>query len=326
MAQSSKPRIVVTRKLPDAVEERLLALFDVELNRTDTPFDRAGLIDAVRRADVLAPTITDRIDAGVIEAAGEQLKLIASFGVGVDHIDKAAAAARGIKVTNTPGVLTEDTADLTFALMLAVPRRLGEGMEALKRGEFLGWYPTWMMGRRLGAMRLGIVGMGRIGQAVALRAVSFGMEINYHNRKPVAETLARELRARYWNDLDAMLSAMDMIVLTCPRTPETYRLISAERLARIKPSAYLINTARGDIVDEHALALALESGKLAGAGLDVFEHEPKIDPKLLALKNVVLLPHMGSGTIEARSAMGMKVVANIEAFAKGEQLPDPVAL
>jgi glyoxylate reductase len=324
MTATQKLRLIVTRKLPDDVEHRLSALFDAELNTTDSPFDKTALVQAVKTADVLAPTITDRIDAEIIEAAGPRLKLIANFGVGVDHIDLKAAGARGIAVTNTPGVLTEDTADLTFALMLAVPRRLHEGIRELKNGGFTGWYPTWMMGRRLGGMRLGIVGMGRIGQAVARRAGAFGMEINYHNRNPVQDRLAQALNANYWGDLDEMLARMDMVILTCPRTAETHHLMSAERLKRMKPTAYLINTARGDIVDEYALACALESGELAGAGLDVFEREPKVDAKLMTLKNVVLLPHMGSGTLEARTDMGMKVVANIEAFAGGRDLPDRV--
>ncbi len=324
MSAAPKLHVSVTRKLPDAVEERLKALFDAKLNIEDTPFDKPALLRAVRSADVLAPTITDHIDAEIIEAAGERLKLIANFGVGVDHIDLNAAMARGIAITNTPGVLTEDTADITFALMLSVPRRLSEAIRALEQGAFTGWYPTWMMGRRLGGMRLGIVGMGRIGQAVARRASTFGMEINYHNRKAIDESLAQALGATYWRELDEMLAQMDMVILTCPRTAETYHLMSAERLKRMKPSAYLINTARGDIVDEHALALALESGALAGAGLDVFEREPKVDAKLMKLKNVVLLPHMGSGTLEARNAMGMKVIANIEAHAMGRELPDRV--
>lgn len=324
MITTQKLRLIVTRKLPDEVEDRLSALFDTELNTTDTPFDKAALVHAVRRADVLAPTITDRIDADIIEAAGQRLGLIANFGVGVDHIDLKATKARGIAVTNTPDVLTEDTADLTFALMLAVPRRLREGIDKLERGDFTGWYPTWMMGRRLGGMRLGIVGMGRIGQAVARRASAFGMEINYHNRNPLKDPLARALKAKYWHDLDDMLAQMDMVILTCPRTAETFHLMSAERLKRMKSTAYLINTARGDIVDEHALACALETGEIAGAGLDVFEREPKVDTKLMTLKNVVLLPHMGSGTLEARTDMGMKVVANIEAFAGGRDLPDRV--
>jgi glyoxylate reductase len=319
-------RVIVTRKLPDAVEARLKEAFDAELNPADTPFDRDAMLRAVNEADVLAPSITDRFDGDIIAAASDRLKLIANFGVGIDHIDLRAAAARGIKVTNTPGVLTEDTADLTFALMLAVPRRLWEGARALQAGAFKGWYPTWMMGRALGGMKLGIVGMGRIGQAVANRAKAFGMEIHYHNRRPVAEADAKALAATYWSDLDAMLSEMDMVVLTCPRTPETYHLMTADRLKRMKETAFLINTARGDIVDERALADALETGALAGAGLDVYEFEPKIDEKLRSLENVVLLPHMGSGTIEARTAMGMKVCANIEAFMRGEDLPDRVGV
>ncbi len=322
MSATGKPLVIVTRKLPDAVEARLAALFSAELNAADAPFEAVALQAAAARADILVPTITDRIDARVLDAAGDKLKLIANFGAGLDHIDLKSAAARGIAVTNTPGVLTEDTADLTFALMLMVPRRLSEGMSGLKAGAFTGWYPTWMMGHRLGGMRLGIVGMGRIGQAVASRARAFGMLIHYHNRKPVPEPIAAELDAFYWPDLDAMVAEMDMVVLTCPRTSETYHLFSAERLARMKPTAYLINTARGDIVDEAALAAALKAGRLAGAGLDVFEHEPKINPALLTLPNVVLLPHMGSGTVEARNAMGMKVVANMEAFLEGRELPD----
>jgi glyoxylate reductase len=317
-------RVIVTRKLPDAVESRLRESFDVVLNPTDAPFDKNALKRAVQETDVLAPAITDRIGAEIIEAASDRLKLIANFGVGIDHIDLKAAAARGIAVTNTPGVLTEDTADLTFALMLAVPRRLWEGARELEAGRFTGWYPTWMMGRRLGGMNLGIVGMGRIGQAVARRAKAFGMTIHYHNRREVGVETAQELAATYWDDLDAMLPEMDMVALTCPRTAETYHLMTAERLKRMKPSAYLINTARGDIVDERALAEALEARAIAGAGLDVYEFEPKVDEKLMGLRNVVLLPHMGSGTLEARTAMGMKVFANIEAFSKGEPLPDRV--
>jgi glyoxylate reductase len=324
ISTAPKFHVVATRKLPDAVEVRLSALFPAKLNINDTPLTRQALVQAVQTSDVLVPTITDHIDAEIIEAAGEKLKLIANFGVGIDHIDLKAAAEHDIAVTNTPGVLTEDTADLTFALMLAVPRRLFEGMHILEQGGFTGWYPTWMMGRRLGGMRLGIVGMGRIGQAVARRAKAFGMEINYHNRREVGEAVAKTLGAIFWRDLDDMLAQMDMVILTCPRTAETYHLMSAERMKRMKPSAYLINTARGDIVDEHALALALESGALAGAGLDVFENEPQVDETLLKLNNVVLLPHMGSGTLEARTAMGMKMVANIEAFAKGHDLPDRV--
>jgi glyoxylate reductase len=276
----------------------------------------------MRVADVLVPTITDRIDAHLIAQAGENMKLIANFGNGVDNIDVASALGRSITVTNTPGVLTEDTADMTMALILSVARRLVEGARAIPEGSWAGWSPTWMLGHRITGKRLGIVGMGRIGQAVASRARAFGMLIHYHNRKPVPEPIAAELDAFYWPDLDAMVAEMDMVVLTCPRTSETYHLFSAERLARMKPTAYLINTARGDIVDEAALAAALKAGRLAGAGLDVFEHEPKINPALLTLPNVVLLPHMGSGTVEARNAMGMKVVANMEAFLEGRELPD----
>ncbi len=317
---AAKPLVIVTRKLPQPVETRLAALYGARLNYDDKPFDAAALKCAVAEADILVPAITDRIGADILSAAGTQLKLLANFGAGLDHIDLAAARARGLVVTNTPGVLTEDTADLTMALILGVPRLIPQGMAQLARDDFPGWSPTWMMGRRLDSMKLGIVGMGRIGQAVAARARAFGMEIHYHNRR----RLDAELGAVFWPNLDAMLPVIDMVSLHCPRTPETYHLFNAERLARLREGAYLINTARGDIIDEAALADALASGRLAGAGLDVFEHEPKVHPKLKAQPNAMLLPHMGSGTIEARTAMGDKVIANIAAFLRGEVPPDKV--
>ena len=319
-----KPKVVVTRKLPDPVETRMRELFDTELNLDDRPLDGARLASAVGRADVLVPTITDRIDAAVIAKAGDQLKMIANFGAGVDHIDVAAATERGLIVTNTPGVLTDDTADLTMGLIMAVARRVVEGSEVIQHGEFHGWSPTWMLGRRIGGKRLGIVGMGRIGQALARRARAFGLSIHYHNRKPVPPRIAEELEATYWESLDQMLARMDVISVNCPHTPATYHLLSARRLKLIRPHAILVNTARGEIIDEGSLAAMLEKGELAGAGHDVFEHEPAVNPKLLKQKNVVLLPHMGSATIEGRIDMGEKVIINIKTFADGHKPPDRV--
>ncbi len=319
-----KPKVIVTRKLPDAVETRMRELFDTELNLDDAPMTKAALIDAVGRCDVLAPTITDEVDAEVIAAAGERLKLIANFGAGVDHIDVAAAAAKGIAVTNTPGVLTEDTADLTMALMMAVSRRIVEGANLTQAGGFSGWTPTWMMGRRLTGKRLGIIGMGRIGQAVARRARAFGMSIHYHNRKPVSPRIAEELEATYWESLDQMLARMDIISVNCPHTPATYHLLSARRLKLMQPHAILVNTARGEIIDEAALAALLADNAIAGAGLDVFEFEPAINPKLLKLPNAVLLPHLGSATVEGRIDMGEKVIINIKTWMDGHRPPDRV--
>jgi glyoxylate reductase len=299
-------------------------LFDTELNLDDVALGAAELAAAVARAEVLVPTITDRIDAAVIGAAGPQLKLIANFGAGVDHIDVAAATERGIAVTNTPGVLTDDTADMTMSLILAVARRVVEGAAAIHAGEFHGWTPTWMMGRRIGGKRLGIIGMGRIGQAVAHRARAFGLSIHYHNRKPVSPRIAEALEATYWESLDQMLARTDIISVNCPHTPATYHLLSARRLKLMRPHAFLVNTARGEIIDEAALAGMLEAGELAGAGLDVFEHEPAVNPKLLKLPNVVLLPHMGSATIEGRVDMGEKVIVNIRTWMDGHKPPDRV--
>jgi glyoxylate reductase len=299
-------------------------LFDAELNLTDRPMTRAELEAAVQRADVLSPTITDVIDADLISKAGPQLKMIANFGAGVDHIDIDAAVARGLIVTNTPGVLTEDTADLAMSLILAVSRRIVEGAQVMQEGRFEGWTPTWMTGRKLWGKRLGIVGMGRIGQALARRAKAFGMQVHYHNRKPVSPMIAEELGATYWDDLDQMLSRMDLISLNSPATKETHHLLSAERLALMRPDAILINTARGELIDEAALAEAVAGRRIAGVGLDVFEHEPKVHPGLLGHPNVVLLPHLGSATIEARQDMGDRVIANIQTFANGHRPPDRV--
>jgi glyoxylate reductase len=319
-----KPKVIVTRKLPDPVETRMRELFDTELNLSDAPMTRAQLSDAVARADVLAPTITDKIDAALLEKAGPQLKLIANFGAGVDHVDVAAANARGIVVTNTPGVLTEDTADLTMALIMAVARRIVEGANVTQAGGFTGWTPTWMMGHRITGKRLGIIGMGRIGQAVARRARAFGLQIHYHNRKPVSPRIADELGATYWDSLDQMLARMDIISVHSPHTPATYHLLSARRLKLLQPHAIIINTARGEIIDENALAELLKSGAIAGAGLDVFEFEPRINPKLLNLPNAVLLPHLGSATLEGRIDMGEKVIINIRTWMDGHKPPDRV--
>jgi len=319
-----KPKVIVTRKLPDSVETRMRELFDTELNVSDEPMSRKVMIEAVGRCDVLASTITDKIDAGLIEKMDPRLKLIANFGAGVDHIDVAAANARGIIVTNTPGVLTEDTADLTMTLLMATLRRVIEGANAVQAGEFTGWAPTWMLGRRIGGKRLGIIGLGRIGAAVARRAKAFGLQIHYHNRKPVSHTIAEELEATYWESLDQMLARVDIVSIHTPATPASFHLLSARRLKLLQPHAVVINTARGSIVDEAALTELLASGAIAGAGLDVFEHEPRINPKLLKLPNAVLLPHMASATVESRVEMGEKVIINIKTWMDGHRPPDRV--
>ena len=320
----TKPLVIVTRKLPDAIETRMMELFDVRLNLDDEPFSRARMVEAVQAADVLVPTVTDRIDAGILEQASDKLQLIASFGTGVDHIDVAAARARGMTVTNTPGVLTEDTADMTMALILAVPRRLVAGERLMRAGQWRGWSPTSMLGNRIHGKRLGIVGMGRIGQAVARRARGFGLSIHYHNRRPVHAEIEAELEATFWDNLDQMLARMDIVSINCPHTPATYHLISQRRLALIQPHAFIVNTSRGEVIDENALVHALQNRDLAGAGLDVFEHEPQVNPKLLELENVVLMPHMGSATIEGRIDMGEKVIINIRAFMDQHAPPDRV--
>ena len=322
--RSKRPFVIVTRKLPDPIETRMMELFACRLNLDDTPLSKPELIAAVERADVLVPTVTDRIDAEVLAAAGPALKLIASFGTGVDHVDLAAAQRRGIIVTNTPGVLTEDTADMTMALILAVSRRLAEGERLIRSGGWTGWGPTSMLGHRIWGKRLGILGMGRIGMALARRAKGFGLAVHYHNRRPVPDDVESALEATYWESLDQMLAHMDIVSVNCPHTPATYHLLSARRLRLLPPQAILVNTARGEIVDEEELVRLLETRAIAGAGLDVFEHEPAIDPRLRLLDNVVLLPHMGSATIEGRLAMGEKVIINIKTFADGHRPPDRV--
>ncbi|HZM07374.1 MAG TPA: D-glycerate dehydrogenase [Methylocella sp.] len=322
-----KPLVIVTRKLPGAVETRMCELFDTRLNIDDKPMPRGALAEALGIAEVIVPTVTDRIDAELIELAGPQMKLIANFGNGVDNIDVTAAMAKGITVTNTPGVLTEDTADMTMALILAVARRVVEGAKVIPAGEWAGWAPTWMLGRRISGKRLGIVGMGRIGQALAQRAKSFGLQIHYHNRRPVASQIEEALNATYWGSLDQMLARMDIVSVNCPHTPATYHLLSARRLKYLRPDAILINTARGEIIDETALTRMLEMDELAGAGLDVFEHEPAVSQKLVRLANagkVTLLPHMGSATAEGRIDMGDKVIINIRTFMDNHRPPDRV--
>jgi glyoxylate reductase len=328
MASGKKPLVVVTRKLPDSVETRMCELFDTRLNLDDKPMSQNDLAEAAKIADVLVPTVTDQIDRSVLSHSGEQLKLIANFGNGVDNIDVTTALQRGITVTNTPGVLTEDTADMTMALILAVPRRLAEGAQVLIGDkDWSGWSPTWMLGHRIWGKRLGIVGMGRIGQAVARRAKAFGLQIHYHNRRRVAPRIEQELSATYWESLDQMLARMDIISINCPHTPATYHLLSARRLKLIRPEAYVVNTARGEVIDENALARLIESDEIAGAGLDVFEHEPAVSPKLVKLAKagkVVLLPHLGSATLEGRVDMGEKVIINIKTFMDGHRPPDRV--
>ncbi len=319
-----KPLVIVTRKLPDVIETRMMELFDTRLNVDDKPMSHADLIEAVKVADVLVPTVTDRIDSGILSQANPDLRLIASFGTGVDHVDLASARQRGITVTNTPGVLTEDTADMTMALILAVPRRLAEGVRLMRGGDWEGWSPTHMLGHRIWGKRLGIIGMGRIGSAVARRAKAFGLSIHYHNRHRVSEELERELEATYWESLDQMLARMDIISVNCPHTPATYHLLSARRLKLLRRDAYIVNTSRGEVIDENALTRMLRAEELSGAGLDVFEHEPAVNPKLMELDNVVLLPHMGSATIEGRVDMGEKVIINIKTFIDGHTPPDRV--
>jgi glyoxylate reductase len=320
-----KPIVVVTRKLPQVVETRMMELFQTKLSADDHAMTKAELVEAVKTADVLVPTVTDRVDKSILMQAGDQLKLIANFGTGVDNIDVETAIARGITVTNTPGVLTEDTADMTMALIMAVARRLIDGAKVIGNDNtWQGWSPTWMLGSRISGKRIGIIGMGRIGTALARRAKAFGMQIHYHNRKPVNPKVEAELEATYWESLDQMLARMDIISVNCPHTPATYHLLSARRLKLMKKDAIIVNTARGEVIDENALARMLEAGDLGGAGLDVFEHEPAVNPRLLKSNKAVLLPHMGSATLEGRVDMGEKVIINIKTWVDGHNPPDRV--
>ncbi len=321
---SDRLSVVVTRRLPEAVERRMAELFDTRLREDDTPMTREELAEAMKTADVLVPTITDRIDAGLIAQAGEKLKLIANYGAGVDHIDVHTARQRGILVSNTPGVLTDDTADMTMALILAVLRRIPEGLAVMQAGDWHGWAPTAFLGGRVAGRRLGILGMGRIGQAVARRAAAFGMQIHYHNRHRLRAETEDELGARYWESLDQMVARMDVISINCPHTPSTFHLMNARRLKLMKRDAVIVNTSRGEVIDENALTRMLRAGEIAGAGLDVFERGAEINPRLRALKNVVLLPHMGSATHEGRMEMGEKVLLNIKTYQDGHRPPDQV--
>ena len=322
----SKPKlsVVVTRRLPEAVETRLCELFDVRLREDDTPMDRRALAEAMKTADVLVPTVTDEIDAALISQAGDRLKLIANYGAGVDHIDVATARQRGILVSNTPGVLTDDTADMTMALMLAVLRRMPEGLNVMQTNAWEGWAPTAFLGGRVGGRRLGILGMGRIGQAVARRATAFGLQVHYHNRRRLRPETEEALQATYWESLDQMVARMDVISVNCPATPSTFHLRNARRLDLMKPEAVIVNTSRGEVIDENALTRMLRAGKIAGAGLDVYERGTELNPRLRELPNVVLLPHMGSATREGRLEMGEKVIINIKTFDDGHRPPDQV--
>ncbi len=316
--------VVVTRRLPEQIEVRLKELFDVQLRDDDTPWSREQLVEAMRNCDVLVPTLTDKIDSNMLAAAGERLKLIANYGAGVDHIDVGTARQRGIHVSNTPGVMTEDTADMAMALILAVTRRIPEGLSMMQTGEWGGWAPTAMLGGRIGGRRLGILGMGRIGQAVARRAQAFGMSVHYHNRKRLRPEMEDQVGATYWESLDQMVSRVDVLSINCPHTPSTFHLMNARRLKLMKPSSVIVNTSRGEVIDENALTRMLRAGEIAGAGLDVFEHGTEFNPRLRELPNVVLLPHMGSATIEGRMEMGEKVMINIQTFADGHRPPDLV--
>lgn len=316
--------VVVTRRLPEVVETRMAELFDVKLRDTDAPMTRAELRDAIKTCDVLVPTITDTIDNALISQAGERLKLIANYGAGVDHIDVATARQQGVLVSNTPGVLTDDTADMTMALILAVTRRMPEGMAKMQKGEWDGWAPNALLGGRISGRRLGILGMGQIGQAVARRAQAFGMQVHYHNRRRLRPEVEEALQATYWESLDQMVARMDVISVNCPHTPSTFHLMNARRLNLMKQDAVIVNTSRGEVIDENALTRMLRAGELKGAGLDVYEHGVEINPRLRALNNVVLLPHMGSATLEGRIEMGEKVLINIKTFQDGHRPPDQV--
>ena len=323
---SEKPLVIVTRRLPELVETRLMELFNTKLSIDDKPFSKKQLIDAVKEADVLIPTVTDKIDKNILENASSKLKLIANFGNGTDHIDIETAQKKKIIVTNTPGVLTEDTADMVMGLLLAVPRKVIAGEHLIRSGKWEGWSPTHMMGSRIWGKRLGIIGMGSIGQAVARRAIGFGLNIHYHNRNRLPSIIEESHQATFWDDLDQMLPKMDIISINCPSTPETYHLLSRERLSSLQPHAYIINTSRGKIINEEALAELLSEGKIAGAGLDVFEREPSVSKVLLGAPNTVLLPHMGSATVEARIEMGEKVIVNIQTLLNGHRPPDRIIL
>lgn len=318
-------KVALTRKLPTPVEMRLGDLFDATFHDSEEPLSPAGLIERASGADVLGATLGDRLDAAFFEAVGDSLRLVANFGAGTDHIDVAAANARGVTVTNTPSVLTEDAADMAMALILAVPRRLVEGVRALETGTFEGWSPTWMLGHRVRGKKLGIIGLGRVGEAIARRARAFGLSIHYHNRSPINPHIEEALEATYWESLDQMLARVDIVSINCPHTPATFHLLSRRRLELLQPQAYIVNISRGEIVDEEALATMIEAGRLAGAGLDVYARGTPSE-KLLNAPNVVLLPHMASATVESRVEMGERMIINIKMFADGHKPPDRVIL
>ena len=322
--QSDRLSVVVTQRLPEPVERRMCELFDTELRGHDSPMSREEILASIQKADVLVSTLADKIDAGLIAQAGDKLKLIANYGAGVDHIDVHTARQRGILVSNTPGVLTDDTADMAMALILAVTRRIPEGLATMQSGEWEGWSPTALLGGRIAGRRLGILGMGRIGHAVAKRAAAFGMEVHYHNRRRLRSETEDEFQATYWESLDQMVARMDVISVNCPHTPATFHLMNARRLKLMKPEAVIVNTSRGEVIDENALTRMLRSREIAGAGLDVYEHGKEVNPRLRELKNVVLLPHMGSATVEGRIEMGEKVLLNIKTFDDGHRPPDQV--
>lgn len=321
---ASRASVIVTRRLPEPVEARMQELFNVRLNHDDRPMSPEELGAAMAEADILVPTITDRIDAGLLAKAGPRLRLIANYGAGFDHIDVATALQRGIIVSNTPGVLAEDTADMAMALILAVPRRLPEGWMQMQRGEWDGWSPTALMGHRIAGRQLGILGLGRIGRAIARRARTFGLQIHYHNRRRLHADIEAELGATWWESLDQMLARVDILSVNVPHTPSTFHLMNARRLKLMKPEAYIVNTARGEVIDENALTRMLRAGELGGAGLDVYEHGHDINPRLRDLPNVMLLPHMGSATVEGRIEMGEKVIINMKTFIDGHRPPDQV--
>ncbi|WP_304613489.1 2-hydroxyacid dehydrogenase [Paracoccus sp. (in: a-proteobacteria)] len=323
-APRSRLRVAVTRRLPEAVETRMSELFDVALRDDDRKMSSDQLVSLMQDADVLVPTVTDQITAAMLARAGERLKLIANFGAGIDHIDVMSARQRGVLVSNTPGVVTEDTADMTLALILAVTRKIPEGLAEMQAGRWQGWSPTAHLGGRVGGRRLGILGMGRIGQAVARRAAAFGIQVHYHNRRRLRPEIEEALGATWWESLDQMLARMDIVSVNAPHTPSTFHLLNARRLKLMKPTAVIVNTSRGEVIDENALTRMLRAGEIAGAGLDVFEHGHEINPRLRELPNVVLLPHMGSATVEGRAEMGEKVIINIKTFADGHRPPDLV--
>ncbi|HXT48417.1 MAG TPA: D-glycerate dehydrogenase [Gemmatimonadaceae bacterium] len=322
----ARPRVIITRKLPEAAEARARELFDVELNATDVQLDAAALARAMREADGLIPCVADKITADLLAAPGRRVKIVSNYGVGYNNIDVDAAKANGVVVTNTPDVLTEDTADLALTLMLATARRAGEGEREVRSGKWTGWRPTHMLATRVNGKTLGLIGIGRIGRAVARRAHhGFGMRVLYHDPFPLSAADSAAIGAERRDSIEAVLAESDFVSLHCPATPETKHLMNAARFAKMRKGSILINTARGDVVDENDLIAALRAGTIAGAGLDVFEKEPVVPEALKGMENVVLLPHLGSATMETRVAMGMRALGNLEAFFGGTAPRDRVA-